>query len=70
MFDGWSAHYANKPTVSSEVDFYVITFDLKAKAEGGGGQKSGQKIDLTKRQLQIIDIIAKNPHITREELSL
>jgi ATP-dependent DNA helicase RecG len=74
MFHGWNAYYAKKPVVEGDFDYYKIMFYLEKKPEAlkGGqisGQISGQKIKLSARQEELLELIRKNPSISRKEIS-
>jgi len=78
MFDGWNVYYKKEPIVEGGVDYYSITFPLKATKGGQkkvvkkGGQKKVVKKGrqkLTVKQTELLKIIKKDPNITRKELS-
>ncbi|MBI4980774.1 winged helix-turn-helix transcriptional regulator [Candidatus Woesearchaeota archaeon] len=68
---GWLSYYAKKPVVEGDFDYYKITFYLERKkcwrAEKMS-QKSTRKIP--EKYQKIIEIISKNPFISRKELAL
>ena len=61
MFTGWKVHYGVEPIVSGGIDFYKIEFPLSQEETT---QKTTQKTTQ-----MIIELMKKNPEITREELS-
>jgi len=59
-----------QPTISESGDFIDIEFHRPEVVEGGqiGGQESGQILELTERQHEVLRLLKDNPSITRKAL--
>jgi ATP-dependent DNA helicase RecG len=60
MIDGWKSYYNVEPVIESSFDYYKITFPITQKTTQITTQKTTQKI---------IELIRRNPKITRKELA-
>jgi ATP-dependent DNA helicase RecG len=60
MIDGWKSYYNVEPVIEGSFDYYKITFPITQKTTQITTQKTTQKI---------IELIRRNPKITRKELA-
>ena len=63
MFKGWSSYYAQKPVVSTGLDYYRIEFFF------GGKDTVKVPEKVTVNQNAILSELSKDPHITAKKLS-
>jgi len=71
MFNGWTSYYKRKPKVEGDFDYYKIVFylDIKQVVEKGVEKVVEKGVEkIPEIQQVIIDLILKNPAITKRML--